>query len=86
MPLPTGDVIGILADNLRLRGSVLPIPKRNATRWARGLNLPRGGETVLYTGQMYQLIPYIEGLVKTEQRLGDSPVSRLTWAGGSTGS
>ena len=24
MPLPTGDVIGILADNLRLRKSVLP--------------------------------------------------------------
>ena len=81
MPLPTGDVIGILGDNLRLRGSVLPIPKRNATRWARGLNLPRGGETVLYTGQMYQLIPYIEGLVRTEQRLGDSPLARLTGLG-----
>ena len=25
MPLPTGDTIGILGDNLRLRGSVLPI-------------------------------------------------------------
>ncbi len=78
MPLPTGDVIGILADNLRLRKSVLPISKRNATRWARGLDLPRGGETVLYTGLMYQLIPYIEGLVKAEMRLGDSPLSRLT--------
>ncbi len=78
MPLPTGDVIGILADNLRLRGSVLPISKRNATRWAKGLDLPKGGRTVLYTGMMYQLIPYIEGLVKEEQRLGDSPLSRLT--------
>ena len=47
MPLPTGDVIGILADNLRLRRSVLPISGRSATRWARGLNLPRGGETVV---------------------------------------
>jgi Fe-S oxidoreductase len=81
MPLPTGDVIGILADNLRLRGSVLPLSKRNATRWARGLDLPRGGDTVLYTGMMYQLIPYIEGLVKAEKRLGDSPLAKLTFLG-----
>jgi Fe-S oxidoreductase len=78
MPLPTGDVIGILADNLRLRGSVLPISKRSATRWAKGLDLPKGGRTVLYTGMMYQLIPYIEGLVSAELKLGDSPLSKLT--------
>jgi Fe-S oxidoreductase len=78
MPLPTGDVIGILADNLRRRKSVLPISSRSATKWARGLDLPRGGETVLYTGLMYQLIPYIEGLVNAEKRLGDSWLSKLT--------
>jgi Fe-S oxidoreductase len=81
MPLPTGDIIGILADNLRLRKSVLPISARNATRWARGLDLPRGGETVLYTGMMYQLIPYIGALVKVETRLGASPLARFTGLG-----
>lgn len=81
MPLPTGDVIGILADNLRRRGSVLPISAKNATRWVAGLGLPRGGETVLYTGMMYQLIPYIEGLVRAEQRLGDSWLARFTALG-----
>jgi Fe-S oxidoreductase len=81
MALPTGDVIAILADNLRLRGSVLPLSPRRATRWTRGLDLPRGGETVLYTGQMYQLIPYIEGLVRTEQRFGSSPLAGLAGAG-----
>jgi Fe-S oxidoreductase len=80
MPLPTRDVVGILVDNLRLRGSVLPIPARRATRWARDLGLPRGGETVLYTGMMYQLIPYIEGLVSLEERLGDSPLARFSGA------
>jgi len=78
MPLPSKDVIGILSDNLRLRGSVLPIPKRAAIGWARDLNLPRGGETVLYSGQMIQLIPYIEGLVNMQERLGDSFLARLT--------
>jgi Fe-S oxidoreductase len=72
MPLPIGDTIGILADNLRLRGSVLPISARNATRWARGLGLPRGGATVLYTGLMFQLIPFIEEMSQAEQKLGDS--------------
>ena len=81
MPLPTGDVIGILTDNLHKRGSVLPISRKNAVRWAQGLGLRRGGDTVLYTGLMYQLIPYIEGLVKAEKRLGDSPLAKLTGLG-----
>jgi len=59
MPLPTGETIGILADNLRIRKSVLPISKKSATRWAKGLGLPKGGETVLYTGLMYQMIPFM---------------------------
>ena len=81
MPLPTRAVVGILADNLRIRGSVLPIPARKATAWARGLDLPRGGETVLYTGLMYQLIPYIERLVALELKLGDTPLGRLAGLG-----
>ncbi len=79
MPLDTGDVIGILGDNLRLRKSVLPLPTKVATKWTKGLGLPRGGATVLYTGMMYQLIPYIEGLVKAEIKFGDS------WLGNYTG-
>ena len=81
MALATGDVLGILADNLRLRGSVLPVPSREVTRWTEGLGLERGGKTVLYTGQMYQLMPYIERLVSTEQRLGDSPLARFSALG-----
>ena len=81
MPLAVRDVVGILADNLRLRGSVLPIPTRRATAWARDLGIPRGGETVLYTGQMYQLIPYIERLVRLEQRLGDFAARPLQRSG-----
>lgn len=72
MPLPIGDTIGILADNLRIRKSVLPISAKNATKWAEGLNLPKGGETVLYTGMMYQLIPYIEAMNKTQEKIEDT--------------
>lgn len=81
MALATADVVGILGDNLRLRGSVLPIPNRRAVHWTRGLELRRGGATVLYTGQMYQLVPYIERLVAAEQQLADSPLARFTGLG-----
>jgi Fe-S oxidoreductase len=81
MSLPTGFILGLLADNMRLRRSVLPIPTRKTTAWARGLNLRRGGPTVLYTGQMYQLIPYIERLVEAERRLAGTPLARLTGLG-----
>jgi len=72
MALPTGETIGILADNLRLRNSVLPIPRKSATRWADGMGIPRGGETVIYTGMMYQLIPYIEAVNKSQEMIEDT--------------
>lgn len=81
MSLPTADVIGILSDNLRLRGSVVPISRRAATHWARDLALPRGGPTVVYTGQMYQLMPYLEGLAAAERRLESTKLARLSRLG-----
>ncbi len=81
MPLPTGDTIGILADNLSFRKSVLPIPAGVATRWSRGLNLPRSGETVLYTGMMYQLIPYIAAISKAQGKVEDSPLANFVRLG-----
>jgi Fe-S oxidoreductase len=59
MRIPIAPILGIFADNLRKRDSVLPLSKRTATGWADGLDLPRGGETVIYTGHMYQMIPAI---------------------------
>ncbi|HTW09298.1 MAG TPA: (Fe-S)-binding protein [Acidimicrobiales bacterium] len=80
MALATKDVVGILSDNLRMRGSVLPISARRATRWASDLHLPRGGRTVLYTGMMYQLIPYVEQLNRLQARVAGSRLSRYVGA------
>jgi Fe-S oxidoreductase len=77
MPLPTATVLGILGDNLSRRGSVLPLSKRTATRWADGLGLPQGGDTVIYTGHMYQLIPSIDAMAGLLARLENSWVTRL---------
>ena len=62
MSLPTKFVLGILIDNLLKRKSVIKLSPRVTTSWARGLNIPRGGKTVIYTGHMYQLIPSISAL------------------------
>jgi Fe-S oxidoreductase len=76
MPLPIGPVLGILSDNLRIRGSVLPLSMSAATGWAKGLKIPRGGKTVLYTGLMYQLIPSIEALASQMAVFENSPITR----------
>jgi Fe-S oxidoreductase len=77
MPLPIAPILGIFADNLRKRGSVLPLSKRTATGWARGLNLPRGGETVLYTGHVYQMIPAIDAMSSQMALLENSFLTRF---------
>ena len=77
MSLPIGPVLGILSDNLRRRGSVLPISRGEATGWAKGLNIPRGGETVLYTGLMYQLVPAIDALAGQMALFEDSTITQF---------
>ncbi len=47
-------------------GSLVPAG-RGMCRWAKGLNIPRGGETILYTGQMYQTMAYSSRLAKLLQ-------------------
>ena len=77
MPLPIAPILGILADNIKQRGSVLPISKKASTGWAKGLNLPKGGDTVIYTGQMYQLIPAIDAMSKQMAMFEESPITKL---------
>jgi len=81
MPLPRKAVIGLMVDNLMKRGSVLPLSRRRATAWARGLDIPEGGETVLYTGHMYQLMPIIAYMAKRLAALENSRITRLMGLG-----
>ena len=81
MPLPRIAVIGIMVDNLEKRKSVLPLSKRKATGWARGLDIPESGETILYTGQMYQLIPAIRVMAARMAALEDSALTRFMGVG-----
>jgi hypothetical protein len=77
MSIPIAPILGIFADNVRKRGSVLPLSKRTATGWARGLDIPRGGETVLYTGHMYQMVPAIDAMSAQLSLLENSFLTRF---------
>lgn len=52
-------VLSQLADNLVRTGDPLGFKSVYWTDWARGLDLPRGGDTVLFTARMYQMLPYV---------------------------
>ena len=77
MALPRKAILGILADNLSLRNSVLPLSDRAATQWSDGLNIPRGGDTVLYTGHMYQLMPFIGAMADRMKTFENSWITCL---------
>lgn len=81
MPLPTGPVIGIMMDNLTKRKSVFPISRRKAVKWSKHLEIPAGGETVLYTGSMYQLLPYMIAAVKRMGKMEDSFLGKFVGTG-----
>jgi Fe-S oxidoreductase len=77
MPLPIDNVLGILADNLEKRKGVVPLSPKKAAAWAEGLDIPVGGETVIYTGQMYQLIPSINSMANWMAKFEDSWLTRF---------
>lgn len=77
MPLPIGPVLGILSDNLLNRGSVIPLSRSKMTGWSDGLNIPTGGEVVIYTGLMYQLIPSIDAMASQMALFENSDITKL---------
>jgi len=77
MPLPIGPVLGILSDNLTQRGSVIPLSISSATGWSKGLDIPSGGETILYTGLLYQLIPAIDAMAGQMALFENSKITEL---------
>ncbi|MHB1434550.1 MAG: (Fe-S)-binding protein [Thermoplasmata archaeon] len=72
MPIPIKETLGMLGDNLRKHQSVLPVSRRKALAWTKGLDLPRNRETVLYTGQMYQIVPAINAMTERLAKMEDS--------------
>lgn len=57
-------VLTFMAENTLRTGLPVPAPRDVAYKWAEPLRLPRRGRAYLYTGALYQLVPYINSLVR----------------------
>lgn len=77
MPLPIRDVLRMIGSSVKRYGFPVPVPKDVVYRWAYELGLPKGGDTVLFTGGLYQLIPYIDTLVRYLEGLEESRFAAL---------
>jgi Fe-S oxidoreductase len=58
------DIIDTIAGNVRSTRNPFGIPRFMVNRWHKRLRLPRHGNAMLFTGMMYQFVPYIETSTK----------------------
>jgi len=70
--LDVATVLRMLAEQVEETGLPVPVPERVVWEWSEGLGLPRRGEALLFTGALYQLVPYIEEAVRQLERLEES--------------
>jgi Fe-S oxidoreductase len=54
------DIIDLIADNVRKTKNPFGVPKPVINQWWKKANIPQKGDALLFTGLMYQFVPYIE--------------------------
>ena len=54
------DIIDLIAGNVRKTKNPFGLPKWAFNNWWKGGAVPQKGEALLFTGMMYQFVPYIE--------------------------
>jgi Fe-S oxidoreductase len=72
------DIIELIAGNVRKSGNPFGVSRSVINRWWRGLPLRREGDALLFTGLMYQSIPYIERTTRYLARYEDTFAARFT--------
>jgi Fe-S oxidoreductase len=70
-------LIDIVRRSLETNSLPIPMDKSNCTEWARELNIPRGGDTIIYTSCMYQMAPMINQLVPWIEKVRGTPLTSL---------
>jgi hypothetical protein len=67
------DIINLIADNVRKTKNPFGIPRFAVNNWWKKNNVPRQGDALLFTGLMYQFVPYIEKSTFYLTRFEDTP-------------
>ena len=69
------DIIELIADNVRKTRNPFGVPKVLMNRWWKGIDLRTEGDGLLFTGLMYQSVPYIEMTTRHLERYEDSALA-----------
>ena len=69
------DIIELIADNVRKTRNPFGVPNVLMNRWWKGKDLRTEGDAMLFTGLMYQSVPYIEMTTRHLERYEDSAVA-----------
>lgn len=75
------DIIEILAQNVKKTKNPFGVEHKKLISWSHTLNLKEEGEYLLFTGLMYQMIPYVEAVSSKLQEFEDRKVSNYTFLG-----
>ena len=70
-------LVDIMSRSLDSNGLPIPMDKSYCTEWAKDLNIPRGGDTIIYTSCLYQMAPMINQLVPWIEKVKGTPLSGL---------
>lgn len=66
------DMIDLIADNVKKTRSPFGIPKFIANTWWKNATIDRDGDALLFTGLMYQFLPYIDKTTYYLERYEDT--------------
>ena len=65
------DIIELIADNVKKTRNPFGVPSVLMNRWWKGMDLRTEGDGLLFTGLMYQSVPYIEMTTRHLERYED---------------
>jgi len=71
------EVLKFVRDLIIEKGNPLGLSGKDCSKWAKELDIQRGGETIIYTSCMYQMMRYSEPLVEAISRFMGDPSSGL---------
>lgn len=69
------DIIELIADNVKKTRNPFGVPSVLMNRWWKGTELSTEGDGLLFTGLMYQSVPYIEMTTRHLERYEDSTLA-----------
>lgn len=74
-------IIDLIADNVRKTRNPFGVSNTVINKWWKGVSFRREGDAMLYTGLMYQSVPYIEKTTKQLEKREDTFLGNYLWLG-----